>query len=135
MTLEQFLFRHLIDDAAVGQLVGASGSPAVGRIYPNVADQGAALPYLTFQIVAGAPEYDLSGAGPGRARVQVTARAKDFDGAAALANAVRDVLKSLTVTDPSWGRVTSICVLSNIDLFDDAPRTFGRASDFSFTHP
>jgi len=44
---------------------------ASGRVYPDVAPQGAAVPYVTYQAVGGDPENFLSGDAPEKSYVRM----------------------------------------------------------------
>lgn len=88
MSMEAVLTARLRSDVAVAALVGL-------RIYPSEAPPGAALPHIVYMLAGG----------PGRARamrkdtrleqrrVQITAKADDFDTALALAEAVKEALR------------------------------------------
>lgn len=54
MTVETVIYKELVDDAGVGALAG-------DRIYPLVAPQDVAMPYIVYERLAQDLEYDHSG--------------------------------------------------------------------------
>ena len=68
---------------AVSDLVGT-------RVYPTKAPQGVALPYVVYQLISRVPVNHSTGATQTNfQRIQVSCWAEDYDGALALAAAVR----------------------------------------------
>jgi hypothetical protein len=137
VTLEEYLYRRLADTPGVAALVGLGGSPADAKIFPVLVPQHRTKgvpPYVVHQRVAGAPLHDLSGPAAQNTRIQFACRAATWDEMDALAEAVRAALDGLDATVAGWGRITAVCV-SAIDLYDDTPKSFARALDFSVFHP
>jgi hypothetical protein len=134
VTLEQYVYRRLANAAAVWALIGEPGSPNQARIFPQVAPAEAALPVVVYQAAGGDPLADLQATAVDVTRLQLACRAASSDGARALANAVRLALDSLDETVDGWGRVTGR-VVSRVDLYDDAPRSYARVVDVLFLHP
>jgi len=88
--LEEALTYKLANTAGVSALVS-------DRIYPGIAPQGAALPYLTYQRVSGPRTYTFDGAsGIEAPRIQIDCFAATYSGVKALATAVRAALSALT---------------------------------------
>lgn len=85
MSFETDLKTHLQGGASVSALVA-------DRIFPQVVEQGAAMPAVTYTLVFGAPISSLDGFTSTIAQyaVQLDCWAKTHDAAAALALAVRD---------------------------------------------
>jgi len=55
------------------QIFAVLGDVADGRVFPGIADEGTATPYVTFQIVGGPPINFVTGEAPAKrfARVQI----------------------------------------------------------------
>ena len=89
MTFEVDFKAHLSADSGITALVG-------GRIFPVIAPEDAALPRITYVVVAGEPQVSLDGFTSNTTRyvVQVDCWARSFNAAAALALAVRNRLKT-----------------------------------------
>lgn len=86
MTVEEALYTHLTDDAGVAALVSA-------RVYPLVAPQDVARPYLVYQRISTPRVRSHSGpSGLAHPRFQITAVASTYGSARSLANAVRAAL-------------------------------------------
>jgi hypothetical protein len=93
------------------QLYTALQSLVAGRVFPDVAEQNTALPYITYQAVGGEPVNFLTGEKPGstNVRMQVNVWAATRIGASTLGaqveNALRDT-KSFQ-TEVLTGRVST----------------------------
>jgi len=87
MSIAADLITYLKTISAVTTLVG-SGTAA--RIYEDTALQGAALPYILFEVFDGASAEYLGGiSGMGENRVELTCYASDSAGATTLGESVR----------------------------------------------
>ena len=83
---ETELVAKLSGTSAVTDLVG-------DRIYPITARQGVALPYVTYQLISGAPVNHAAGTTTTEeCRIQVDNYASTYSGVKALAAAVEDAL-------------------------------------------
>ncbi len=86
--LEDAIWFLITNDSTVAALV-------VSRVYPVLAPQGAAIPYVTFQRISGPRVYHMGGAtGLARVRMQVDCFAADYVAVKALATAVRGALEA-----------------------------------------
>ena len=115
--IEAAIRQELVDDTAVAAL-------AVARVYPQMAAQGAALPYLVYsRISTDRPRHLLSAAGITSARVQVDCYASTYSGAKTLADKVRLCLDGLRATTIGSGSSTlfvrHIALDSERDGFDN----------------
>lgn len=92
MSIETTLYAALIADSGVTALV-ASGSPLVYRIYPQIAPDNAAVPYITYQVVATEAHNKLAGA-PDTERkvVQINCIANTYASAKGVSEAVKSAL-------------------------------------------
>lgn len=125
--MESDLYSALANDAAVGALVGGTGSAA--RVYPLVRPQAAALPAVTYQVI-DKPRLDtasLSGHNARvRARVQVDSWALVYSDVKSLAAAVRAALLSASAF--------TALNLDDRDLFEDDTLIYRVSADFSVWH-
>lgn len=80
--------------AGIQSLVGLGTSPQSSRIYPGVAPEDTALPYIEVHSVIDQPINTLAGVDDmHRERIQLSCYAATFDGAQALADAAHDALE------------------------------------------
>lgn len=85
--IKNALFDHLTADDGVSAIVD-------DRVYPNIAEPKAALPFITFQSIVTRPVRHLGGSSGIRdATIQIDSWAKSSPGATALAEAVVAALK------------------------------------------
>lgn len=83
MTIETTLYAAINDDAAVTALVA-------DRIYPLVAPDSAAVPYVTYQVIAGESHNKLVGAPDTERKViQVNCISNTYANAKAVAEAIK----------------------------------------------
>jgi hypothetical protein len=127
----ELIVERLEDDATVG-------TSAANRIYPAGAEQGAARPYITFQLISGGTVNDMApnASATFEARLQINCWADTYGAAVTLANAVRSSLNGWrnTALTP---KVQS-CLLDEAgegDTFDGPfdgtdTRLYGRRMDF-----
>lgn len=86
MTIETTLYTLLSTASGVTSLVST-------RIYPLVAPQDAALPYVTYQVVSTEAHNQLSGAAPSERKVvQINCISNTYANAKAIAEAVKTAL-------------------------------------------
>lgn len=119
MTFEAALKSHLAADAGITALVG-------DRIWPLVRAQGASLPALTYQRIAGTPSTDLDGLDGDLTvvLVQVDCWASGFDAARVLAELVR--VRIQTAADSFRGNLQS-----DRDFYEDDVKLYRVSQDFS----
>jgi len=88
MSIETTLYATINDDAAVTALVA-------DRIYPMIAPDGAATPYVTYQVIATEAHNIINGA-PGTERkvIQVNCISNTYANAKAIAEAVKAAINS-----------------------------------------
>ncbi len=85
-TIETAIWKALMDEATISAIIGSSPS----RLYPLIAPQDAALPYMVFQQISGVRDYTMDGpTGYVDARYQITCWAATYDAAKRLFEAVR----------------------------------------------
>ena len=95
MSIEATIYSTLTTDATVAGLVG-SGSPTVYRVYPNLAPDGVAVPYVTYELVAYTSYDYVSGAPTAHRKVfQINCISDDFDEAKTLVEAARSALEGV----------------------------------------
>jgi hypothetical protein len=84
---------------------------AGGRVFPDVAPENTAVPYITYQAVGGEPVNFLSGEAPGKtnARMQINVWAKTRIEASELGAQVEDAIRAATHLQPEvlTGRVAT----------------------------
>ena len=95
MTIETTIYSTLSADSSVRALV-STGSPLIHRIWPQVAEDNAAVPYVTWQVISHTTYNKLpSVPDTHRKLVQFNCISDDFDEAKSLAEAVRAALDSI----------------------------------------
>ena len=88
MSMQADLMARLLADAGVSALVAT-------RIYADVAPQGAALPYITTQVISTAHTHHLAGGSRvAQSRVQIDVWASAASSREAIAEAIRQSLMS-----------------------------------------
>jgi hypothetical protein len=120
-TFVELLRAQLVADAAVTNLVGQ-------RIYPQVAPQGAAAPFVVLTVVSDVPASTFTGAPADllrSARVQVDSYATKYLDAHQVADAVDLVVAALSRPDLSAIRENSR------DLYDDEAQLHRVSSDYA----
>lgn len=139
--MESALVQELTDNAAVSALVGTGAS---ARIYPQIAAQGAAKPYLVYQLISGEHGHHLRAAsGLVQSRVQIDSYGSTYSGAKTLADKVRLALDGQLAGTLGSGSYTasirSITLENEQDGFDN-PRDGGALGihrviqDYSIWH-
>lgn len=92
MTIETDLYAALIADSGVTALV-SSGSPVDHRIYPQVADDAAQVPYISYQLIATESFNQNAGVPQAERKViQLNCIADTYAAAKGLAEAVKAAL-------------------------------------------
>lgn len=120
MTAGEAVVALLAADSAVVAIVGA-------RMYPNVAPQGAAAPFLVYQVISDVPENSLADTSPrlSNIRLQVDCYSTRYLQAHALAEAVEAKLVAASTPDFSAWRDTTR------DLFDAEAQMHRVSTDFA----
>ena len=114
MSIETTLYSTLANNATVAALVSA-------RIYPALAPESAAFPYLTYFNVAGSRISTLPGVGDGvRKRIQINCNAETYAGSKTLGSAVIGALEGNGYLD------------LEIDLYDPQGQVYTLVIDWSF---
>jgi hypothetical protein len=95
------------------------------RVFPLVADENTATPYVVFQVVGGDPQEFLSGEKPEKRqrRVQVNVWSKSTIEAGQIAEQVEDALRAATNLQPEVLTIP-------IDTFDEATKYRGTRQEF-----
>lgn len=115
--LETSLYEVLTTGAQISALVG-------DRMYPTRLPQGATLPALTYSRVSSVRQYTHSGpSGLDDARIQVTCWDTTYDGAKALATAVRQDLEAAGYRHQN-----------EVDLDEPDTETYLTVLDFKIGH-
>jgi hypothetical protein len=121
MAVEKAIRSILIDDGAVSALVG-------DRVFPVVRREGSVLPAIVYQQISGVRDHVFAGpSGFVEARFQINCWAETYEGADALADAVRIVM------DAYHGTKESV-VIQCIHLIDegDMPVLSAENEELSF---
>lgn len=114
MSIESTLYSTLSTTAGVTSLVST-------RIYPQVAPESAALPYIVYSTITGERIHTLPGVGNmERKTIQVDCNATSYSGAKALAAAVIAALEG------------DGYLQSEYDLYDDTTQTHSVFIGWSF---
>lgn len=126
MSIEDNIYSRLANDSGVADLVG-TGSPPTdnARVYGNLLPQDVAMPAVSFSRVSTRPLVGLgSSGGKTNLRVQVDSWAETYEGAKALAAAVRSAMEGSTTNFKAmW--------LNEFDLYEDDPKVHHISQDFS----
>ena len=103
MTIEYAARQRLVDDTAVAALVAT-------RIYPQIAQQGAALPYVVYSVIsADRPRHLLSASGIVTKRIQFDCFGSTYVQARLLADKLRLSLDGIKHTTIGSGSYTHFC--------------------------
>lgn len=96
------------------------------RVYPLVADENTATPYIVFQIVGGDPGSFVSGEKPQKRqrRVQVSVWAKSILEAGAIADQVEDAFRAVPALQMD-------VLTGAVDTYDETTKYRGTMQDFS----
>ena len=117
----------LLADSAVGLL-------ASGRIYPELAPEGAAMPYIVYSVVSNSPADSKDGTPVDQAQVEVYSVDDSYAGANDLADKVRAALdrKSKTTSGDTAIVVQSINYTNEITEVSDDRKTYVSIQDYTF---
>lgn len=133
MAIETLIFTRLSTFGGLTALIGT-------RVYPNIAPQNAARPFVTYRrVTSDRPAAMGSDSGVVRARFQFDTFAEDdetevgFDDAAAIRAQIRAALKRWR--DPVGPPVVQDTFLvSEIDLYEDDTRLHHLADDYEVNY-
>lgn len=121
MNIEEQLNYYLAGNTSIAALVA-------DRIYPLVAPQEAALPYLVYQRISTVRERSHSGpSGLAHPRFQITAAAEEYSTLRDLANAVRGALDGSALAQ-------AVFVDNEWDGWDEAADAFVSRIDVIIWH-
>jgi hypothetical protein len=131
--LEEVLFTKLSGTTAITDIVGK-------RIYPQLAPDKVAKPYIVYQRISGPREQIMGGkSGVAYPRIQITCWASTYTAVKALAEVVRLALEAAINT--TWGTVSILaCVfegdtdIEELSEQTEAARAYGVALDFTVWH-
>jgi hypothetical protein len=133
MTVEKELQDRLVANGTVNGLIGT-------RIYPLKAPQNPTKPYVTFQRISGSRLQALGGAaGFGMARIQYDSWAITYNGAQALAAAIRNsfngfIGKLSDGNSPASLRTVVVRLDNERDLFEEDTGLYRVTQDFLISH-
>ena len=87
-------YTTLNTDAGVRAIVGNADSPQTSKIYPGLAPESAALPYVEYNVITDTPFSTIKGVSDAHSEhIQFSCHALTYTGAQALADAVHDALE------------------------------------------
>lgn len=122
MTFEAAFKGHVNGDAGIAAVIN-------DRLFPIIAPQGVAKPYVTYLRINGAPLTDLDGLDGGMIiiRLQIDVYAATFEAARALAELIRVRLQTAA---------SSFTARTNFDqdFYEDDVRLYRTALDCSFDY-
>ena len=128
-TINEVLFGRLSSDSGVAALLAANG---ITRIYHQVPPQNPTFPYVTYQIISGAPDYHLNGQTTlFRNRIEINVWAKNSKSVTDVNIAIR---KSLTAVR---GMVNDTLVYGvflerESDFYESDLKIFRISTDYFF---
>lgn len=107
------------------QVRAALAGLAGDRVYPLIAEENTATPYIVFQVVGGEPENFASGDRPAKRwrRVQVNVWSKSILEAGAIADQVENALCAVA-------ELQTDVVTGAVDTYDEATKYRGQMQDF-----
>ena len=117
----------LIGDSAVQPLVSS-------RIYPELAPEGAAMPYIVYSVVSNSPADSKDGTPVDQAQVEVYSVDDSYAGVNDLADKVRAALdrKSKTTTGDTAIVVQSVQYTNEVTEVSDDRKTYVSIQDYTF---
>ena len=123
------IYNLLTNDSDVNTLVN-------GRVYPELAKEGAQMPYIVYSVVSNSPSDTKDGTPIDEAQCEIFAVDKSYQGCNNLADKVRAALdrKGVTVTDASAGDITvqSIQYTNEITEVSADRKTYIAVQDYTF---
>jgi len=123
------IYNLLTNDSPVNTLVG-------GRIYPELAKEGVAMPYIVYSVVSNSPSDTKDGTPIDEAQCEIFSVGPTYQACNNLADLVRAALnrKGVTVTDASAGNITvqSIHYTNEITEVSADRKTYIAVQDYTF---
>lgn len=123
------IYNLLNNDATVIGQVG-------GRIYPELAKEGVAMPYIVYSVVSNSPSDTKDGTPIDEAQCEIFSVAETYQSCNNLADKVRAALdrKGVTVSDASAGDITvqSIQYTNEITEVSADRKTYIAVQDYTF---
>ncbi len=101
------------------------------RVYPNVAQQGATMPFIVYQLISDVPAYSHQGEyGPRKARFQVTCFDTTYANAKIIRDGVRNVLSGWVDLGASNGASGTYAVFATFfENEGDIPQDYGSGAE------
>ncbi len=135
MDLESAIIAQLLDHTGLSTLVGA-------RIYPVIAPQGAARPYVLIQRISTPRSYTMDNKAVVDSRIQIIIKSDTYGSSKSIAEQVKSALQhqmgslgSDTKTYPIlWCRLVNEIDTEEQDLVNDARTVFGQLLDFKIMY-
>jgi hypothetical protein len=117
----------LLADSDIGLLAGT-------RIYPELAPEGAAMPYIVYSVVSNSPADSKDGTPVDQAQVEVYSVDDSYAGVNDLADKVRAALdrKSKTTTGDTAIVVQSVQYTNEVTEVSDDRKTYVSIQDYTF---
>ena len=123
------IYHLLLNDTPVNGVVS-------GRIYPELAKEGVAMPYIVYSVVSNSPSDTKDGTPIDEAQCEIFSVAPTYQSANDLADKVRTALdrKGVTVTDAEAGNITvqSIQYTNEITEVSADRNTYIAVQDYTF---
>jgi hypothetical protein len=114
----------------------ASGSPLISRLYPDIVDEGAQLPAMSYSVISNTAEHTLDGANDGlfSPRVQIDVFSTTSLQRGTLGDAVKVALDGYTQT-AMGGTFVGVLIWDNeIDVFESERKQYRKTLDFKVVH-
>ena len=123
------IYNLLVNDTDVNQ-------KTTGKIYPELAPEGKAMPYIVYSVVSNSPSDTKDGAPIDEAQCEIFSVGATYSVANDLADKVRAALdrKGVTVTDASAGDITvqSVQYTNEITEVSADRKTYIAVQDYTF---
>lgn len=123
------IYNLLVNDSAVNTQTG-------GRIYPELAKEGVAMPYIVYSVVSNSPSDTKDGTPIDEAQCEIFSVGQTYQACNNLADKVRAALdrKGVTVSDASAGDITvqSIHYTNEITEVSADRKTYIAVQDYTF---
>lgn len=107
-----------------------------GRIYPELAKEGVAMPYIVYSVVSNSPSDTKDGTPIDEAQCEIFSVGNSYQACNNLADKVRTALdrKGVTVTDSDAGNITvqSIHYTNEITEVSADRKTYIAVQDYTF---
>ena len=123
------IYNLLVNDAAVN-------AQTASRIYPELAKEGVAMPYIVYSVVSNSPSDTKDGTPIDEAQCEIFSVGQSYQACNNLADKVRAALdrKGVTVSDASAGDITvqSIQYTNEITEVSADRKTYIAVQDYTF---